>query len=211
MILSLNEVEVMATKAAAGAGRPWGLAQEAGWATAVLEAMGLPGATLLLALLRVTDRIDCNILAPHFGSDGRWRANGPLCPILCGAYIQDMGGLMTPITVPSLHAPMLLIPFVQAACPDAAMDWDRADITIHHSQVALRGDPTTTMARHVTIRPVQLDDFQTSVFTHSAQPSPVDIPDEMWEGLSAFAHRTYVPASEASRLNGAGAGLTDND
>jgi hypothetical protein len=39
----------------------------------------------------------------------------------------------------------------------------------------------------------------------------VDIGDEIWEALSAFAHRTYVPASEASRLKGAGAGLTDND
>ena len=47
--------------------------------------------------------------------------------------------------------------------------------------------------------------------THRWQPGAVDIADEIWEALSAFAHRTYVPASEASRLKGAGAGLTDND
>ncbi|MFV1875593.1 hypothetical protein [Nioella sp.] len=29
--------------------------------------------------------------------------------------------------------------------------------------------------------------------------------------LNAFAHRTYAPATEESRLAGAGAGLTDND
>jgi len=39
----------------------------------------------------------------------------------------------------------------------------------------------------------------------------VDIGDEIWEALGRFAHRTYVPATEASRLKGAGAGLTDND
>ena len=32
-----------------------------------------------------------------------------------------------------------------------------------------------------------------------------------WERILLFAHRTYVPASEASRLAGAGAGTTDND
>ena len=32
-----------------------------------------------------------------------------------------------------------------------------------------------------------------------------------WDRLDRFARRTYAPATEASRLKGAGAGLTDND
>lgn len=35
--------------------------------------------------------------------------------------------------------------------------------------------------------------------------------DRIWNDLQSFAARTYVPASEASRLKGAGAGLSDND
>ena len=31
------------------------------------------------------------------------------------------------------------------------------------------------------------------------------------KALGAFAHRTYAPATEESRVQGAGAGLTDND
>lgn len=38
-----------------------------------------------------------------------------------------------------------------------------------------------------------------------------DIPATLWSQLNVFAKRTYVPASEASRLAGAGAGLIDND
>ncbi len=38
-----------------------------------------------------------------------------------------------------------------------------------------------------------------------------DIPATLWSQLTEFAKRTYVPASEASRLAGAGAGLIDND
>jgi hypothetical protein len=32
-----------------------------------------------------------------------------------------------------------------------------------------------------------------------------------WQALSALAFKNYVPATEASRMNGAGAGLVDND
>ena len=40
---------------------------------------------------------------------------------------------------------------------------------------------------------------------------PVDVPQPVVDALGALAARTYVPATEASRLAGAGAGLTDND
>jgi len=38
------------------------------------------------------------------------------------------------------------------------------------------------------------------------------VPDvDAWGALNQFAHRTYAPATEESRLLGAGAGLSDND
>ena len=40
---------------------------------------------------------------------------------------------------------------------------------------------------------------------------PVTVGDNGWEKLGALAYKTYVPASEQSRISGAGAGLTDND
>jgi hypothetical protein len=39
----------------------------------------------------------------------------------------------------------------------------------------------------------------------------VDLPDDLANWMSTLAARTFVPESEASRLAGAGAGLTDND
>ena len=46
--------------------------------------------------------------------------------------------------------------------------------------------------------------------------APVNLPGraiaaETWSRLGAFAQRTFAPATEASRLAGAGAGLQDND
>lgn len=39
----------------------------------------------------------------------------------------------------------------------------------------------------------------------------ISVASDVWSALSDLAARTYVPASESSRLSGAGAGLTDND
>ncbi len=40
---------------------------------------------------------------------------------------------------------------------------------------------------------------------------PVVIPDADWSAWARYAANTYVPETDASRLAGAGAGLTDND
>ncbi len=45
----------------------------------------------------------------------------------------------------------------------------------------------------------------------SVPQGPVDVPDALWSVFESFAAKTYVPVSEASRISGAGAGLTDND
>lgn len=44
-----------------------------------------------------------------------------------------------------------------------------------------------------------------------ARPIRQPVDPKLWERLQAHAARTYVPATEASRLKGAGAGLSDND
>lgn len=40
---------------------------------------------------------------------------------------------------------------------------------------------------------------------------PVFVSDQLWQVFNNYAAKTYVPATEASRIAGAGAGLTDND
>ncbi|WP_293449105.1 DUF3726 domain-containing protein [Planktotalea sp.] len=47
--------------------------------------------------------------------------------------------------------------------------------------------------------------------TATPQAGPFDIAPDIWDKLQSFAERTFVPETDASRLAGAGAGLTDND
>ncbi|MFZ5962451.1 DUF3726 domain-containing protein [Thalassococcus sp. BH17M4-6] len=42
-------------------------------------------------------------------------------------------------------------------------------------------------------------------------PPRIDMPERLHDELSTLAAKTYVPATAASRLRGAGAGLRDND
>jgi len=54
---------------------------------------------------------------------------------------------------------------------------------------------------------VRLDQSESTPKTNG----PIEIPDADWTRWQSWAAQTYVPATEASRLAGAGAGLTDND
>ena len=46
---------------------------------------------------------------------------------------------------------------------------------------------------------------------HTLICGPFEVNEQVWDQLSDFAAKTLVPESDASRLAGAGAGLTDND
>jgi hypothetical protein len=207
MIVSLNEAEVMATKAAWGAGRPWGLAQEAGRAVSALEAMRLPGAKSLLDLLAATDGAPCETLRPASMQTEWWQAERPLCPVLVGAFIADSGVRSGALKLRQVYTPLLLVPFAEVAFETVVLDWNGCNICTSNEGLSAQGELNTGIAEQVLIGRGE----PAGETTHRLHPGAVDIADEIWEALSAFAHRTYVPASEASRLKGAGAGLTDND
>ncbi len=56
-----------------------------------------------------------------------------------------------------------------------------------------------------------LHGWKSGHFSAPSQPERVSVAPALLTGLQDFAANTYVPESEASRLAGAGAGLTDND
>lgn len=68
--------------------------------------------------------------------------------------------------------------------------------------LASGGITTTSNHRSITATGTQFDE---------PGKGPVDIADDIWDGFAALAAKTYVPATDASRLAGAGASLSDND
>lgn len=55
------------------------------------------------------------------------------------------------------------------------------------------------------------EELLTAMQAEEMPVGPFEVEDGLWAQLQSYAERTFVPESAASRLAGAGAGLTDND
>ena len=71
--------------------------------------------------------------------------------------------------------------------------------------LAVEGDPLLARVEALSLAPARPPARGLPTTTEVA------IPADTLAALEALGHRTYAPATEASRLSGAGAGLTDND
>ncbi|WP_372885200.1 DUF3726 domain-containing protein [Shimia sp.] len=194
MSFALNEVEATAKKAARGAGHPWGLAEEAGKATRWLCAQGLDGVAILSTALSRDP-------------------SAAACPLAEGAALSDRAAALAgqETLLAEVAAPAMVLPFaalvarqtgqcVTVECKGAWATTDgrrlRLSATFPAAPAPLRllcgGDPGA------------LDDLRPM----ATRATPDDV---AWQTLERLAHRTYAPATEESRMRGAGAGLSDND
>ena len=211
MNYSLNEVEATAKRAARGAGYSWGLAEEAGKATRWLCANGLDGCGALARLLDQVGADQHSDLSPQ-STTGDWvGAADHLCPLTAGAALCDNATLLADreIVMENVLYPVLMLPFAAAA----AKAGQRAVSVTFDGQTVVC-DATGECGAGVS--EISAIPVATTLCVKSGgvvgSPQARATPDAGdWATLSRFAQRTYAPASEASRLLGAGAGLSDND
>ena len=212
MCYSLNEIEVHCRKAARGAGMHWGLAEEAGKAVRWLAGHELPGPLLLAGLLEQQDGMAYETLVPRT-LDGVWRAGGDgLCPVITGAALADWTGTFDAgqvIELGPIRYPLLLA--FQAGSVAwrsrlaVSLAWDGAGLTVDaHQGLACGGDESALTAATAAGVRVVVGEDAAGYRVPRLRPRAVDA--GVWQRLDAFARRTYAPASEASRLSGAGAG-----
>lgn len=216
MSYSLNEIEALCKKAARGAGYSWGMAEEAGKAARWLASYDLAGPEHLAALLAQNDGLPLADFAPQNLSKVLAAYSGPICPLAGGAALCDSADqLATPggTEMSKVMHPMLVIPFAASASVylkrSVALYWDNVKIHISASGIRVTGSRTDmevslTDALRCEVSDEPALDFQTPSYRG-------DVSLAAWTALSAFAHRTYAPATEESRILGAGAGVADND
>jgi len=185
MSWSLGEIQALTTKAARGAGFPWGVADEAGWAVRWLASCGLPGAKAMAKVLENPDR--------------------DTCPLTLGIAVADAQQLDL-LNGKSLTQPLIIMPFLGRA---AGLDQVCVQIEDLTFNVAKNG---TDLAYDLP-KQAQLN---VAKVPHGLQSTPrkhriETIANDALATLQDLAQRTYAPATEASRISGAGAGLTDND
>lgn len=218
----MNEIEVLSLKAARGAGLPWGLAQEAGWAVRWLEARELPGAETLARLIENIDldagglpRLetlmpDVDILP--------WRASGGALPgLMAGIAFLDRAMMIEAngeLEMVVVKEPLLFLPFAAAA----------SGVSGHPLEVVWAGNRKLVSGGEIVGAVPLVEDIEAVEYMSvrvvglmpvAGGPKPgtggVAVDDSVLARLDAFAARTYVPESEESRQKGAGAGNIDND
>ena len=212
MNLALIEVEAMAKKAARGAGYSWGMAEEAAKATRWLCAAGFDGVATLATVLQTVDGKNLSPMTP-VTLGGEWQGSSDsLCPLAAGAALSDSTAFWADggKTLSNVIAPLLLLPFAA----NAALNLKRL-VTLSWQGAQLVTDGRNANASSEQSFPDQAETVQIQAGGTFTNPIPIRFratpTNEDWATLERFAHRTYAPDTEESRLKGAGAGLSDND
>ena len=215
---SLNEIEQTCRKAARGSGLPWGVADDTGRAIRWLHAFQLDGISSLVALLERLDHQRPVDYAPE-SLDGVWQ--GPynvLSPIMTGLALGDCMGFMQgrSIETREIACPILVAGYVGQTIlnreQSVTIGWLSIGLSIYRGRLTIigdKGDLYTDRAGRLTCENAPFDyDCGDSRYP---QVGDTRVNAEAWEEIENRAHLTYVKATEASRLSGAGAGLNDND
>lgn len=189
---SLNELGALALRAARGAGRPWGLADDAGWAVRWLEARGLPGASLLAAWLDAAGDFDPASSAPA-GAAGVWAApGGRLCPLLAGAALADRAEpevVLGPVACPLLLAPFAAV-VALANGRGLELAWEGALLRLAVDGEGYEADGPELVA--AAVAGVSLHPATRAIQPGRIRPRRPRVADATWQRLEISAARTYL-------------------
>lgn len=221
MLCSLNEVEQIARKAAKGNGLPWGVADEVAKSVRWLQAFGIDAISPFETVLRQLDHNH----AQQYSSqtlNGIWQApSKTLSPLLVGVSLSDCLGLLKVqrIVTAEIRYPILAAGFLgQAALRkrDALeIGWDDVVLKLYRNEMIVSGDMAKLTAAKAKSLYCQACSDMTFNNAKSQQMElhvgDTEVNAQAYQQLEVAVFKTYVEATEESRLHGAGAGLNDND
>lgn len=210
LVVSSNEIDALAKKAAKGAGMPWGLAADAGQAARWLADHGRPGPELLADLLDWRDgRAHAEVAPPDVSLD--WRGHpAPLDPVVVGTVCADLADRLAagPAHLGTVRQPLLLGFALSVAAGRTGVAlvarWAEAAIGVGPDVVTAVGPNQLAEASPVVVEP-----GRTSGPRLGAPDAGWPVDAVAWARLERYAHRTYAPDTDESRRRGAG-GLIDD-
>ena len=204
---SVSETSSLAIKAARGVGMPWGIAEEVGFALRWLTRSGAPGVAAICRYLSAYQRaMKLSKAGSKSATECEW-----ICPLNLGTAISD-GGISLPLEQSSVREPLLLLPFLASRATDSysiVLEMGTKSII-----VSADGFSTNLIEAAMLIEKaectINFGPADTNVTKRIGKRVDSTASEHM-ETLTRFAHNTYAPATEESRMAGAGAGLNDND
>ena len=201
---SLSEIDLVSKRASRAAGFDWGIAEEVGKNTRMLEMLGIPGIKNLNYYYKVKNKKNFEKIN-LIGKENK-KTQLEYCPIIAGVnFLDQVRSLesLSEIKFESIAFPILFLPFVSRASE------------IVGRKILLKVDNRTFLLN-----------YNTSIYSNSLNEGVTTIGNKVvvkflenqdsfeeneWKELYTLSEKTFVEENESLKQSAAGAGLTDND
>ena len=201
---SLSEIDTISKRASRAAGFDWGIAEEVGKNTKILEMLGIPGIKNFNYYLKVKSKKKFEKI--NLISKENKTSQLEFCPIIAGVtFLDQIKSLenLEEIKFQNMAFPILFLPFVSRASEVVGkkiiLKIDKRDFLLNYNNSIYSNslnDGIVTIGNQISI-----------VFLKNTD----SFAEKEWKELYKLSENTFVEENDSLKQSGAGAGLTDND
>ena len=202
-MISFSEIETTVKRATKSMGFSWGIAEEVGKNTRLLEMFGLPGIKNINQYFKIYNKDSFENINIYSRSNISKKF---YCPIIAGVNFFDQSSSISElkqIEINNLAFPLLFIPFVSRTSEIVGkrifLKVDNKEFLFNYNQSIysnyLSGD-IVEKSEKINLQFLE----NTNSFSENE-----------WSELYKISENTFVEETEELKQKGAGAGLTDND
>ena len=201
---SLSEIDTISKRASRASGFDWGIAEEVGKNTRMLEMIGIPGIKNLNHYYKVRSKKKFEKI--KLISEINQKNQLEYCPITAGVnFLDQVRSLenMNMVQFQNIAFPILFLPFVSRASEVVGkkiiLKIDKRDFLLNYNNSIYSNslnDGIVTIGNQISIVFLQnTDSFK----------------ENEWKELYKLSENTFVEENDSLKQGAAGAGLTDND
>ena len=201
---SLSEIETVSKRASRAAGYSWGISEEVGKNTRLLEMFGLPGIKNLNDYFNKRKEQKFENLKLINAENKSTKLQ--YCPIISGTSLIDQIKFLdniNEIKFEGIAYPLLFLPFVSRASEILGkrlfLKLDNNEFLLNFNNNILSNFSNNEIIKMANIVSIKLLENSDS-FT-----------EKEWNRLYKLSEETFVDESDSLKETAAGAGLTDND
>ena len=201
---SLSEIDTVSKRSSRAAGFDWGIAEEVGKNTRMLEMLGIPGIKNLNHYYKI--RSKKNFEKINLVNEDNKKTQLEYCPITAGVnFLDQVINLenLNEIKFKNIAYPILFLPFVSRASEVVGkkilLKIDNRNFLLNYNNSIYSNslnDGIITIGNDIVIKFLEnVDSFE----------------ENEWKELYKLSENTFVEESDSLKKSGSGAGLTDND
>ena len=203
-MISLSEIDTTSKRATKAAGFSWGIAEEVGKNTRLLEMYGLAGVKNLNEYFK-------NYKNKHYQkvsliSEINESQKIPYCPIILGTNFLDQASFLNKIIeiqFKNVAFPLLFLPFVSRA---SEIIGKRILLKIDEKEFLLNFN-LSIYSNYLKSEIIENSKLIKVIYIENKNT----FEEKEWKELYKLSEDTFVKESDSLKIDGAGAGLTDND